>query len=55
MTWIISLSAGWAFLLPPATLVLGFGVALAVGLVAGFFPAYQAARLNPVVAMKADR
>ncbi|WP_438480296.1 ABC transporter permease [Oleiharenicola lentus] len=55
VTWIISLNAGWVFILPPTTLVLGFGVALAVGVVAGFFPAYQAARLNPVVAMKADR
>ena len=55
VTWIISLSAGWAFMLPPATLGLGFGVAIAVGVVAGFFPAYQAARLNPVVAMKADQ
>lgn len=54
-TWIISLNAGWHFLMPPGTLVLGFGVAIAVGLVAGFFPAYQAARLNPVVAMKAVR
>lgn len=55
ITWLIALNAGWAFLLPPATLILGFGVAIAVGVVAGFFPAYQAARLNPVVAMKADR
>jgi putative ABC transport system permease protein len=55
VTWVIALNAGWAFMLPPATLGLGFGVAIAVGVVAGFFPAYQAARLNPVVAMKADR
>ena len=55
MTWIISLNAGWAFLMPPVTLVLGFGVALAVGLGAGFFPAYQAARLRPAIAMKAER
>lgn len=55
VTWIIALSAGWAFMLPPATLVLGFSVAVGVGLAAGFFPAYQAARMDPVVAMKADR
>jgi putative ABC transport system permease protein len=55
VTWMIALNAGWAFVLPATTLVLGFGVALVVGVVAGFFPAYQAARLNPVVAMKADR
>jgi ABC-type antimicrobial peptide transport system permease subunit len=35
--------------------VLGVGVAIAVGAAAGFFPAYQAARLDPVVAMRADR
>lgn len=55
VTWIISLQAGWIFLLPPTAMVLGVGVALAVGVVAGFLPAYQAARLDPVVAMKADR
>jgi ABC-type antimicrobial peptide transport system permease subunit len=54
-TWLIALNAGWAFRLPPATLVLGLGVALAVGVLAGFFPAFHAARLDPVVAMKADR
>lgn len=55
VTWIITLNAGWSFALPALPVLLGLGVALAVGLGAGSFPAYHAARLNPVVAMKADR
>lgn len=54
-TSVIARRAGWVFSLPPAILVLGVGVAVAVGIAAGFFPAFQAARLDPVVAMKHDR
>jgi putative ABC transport system permease protein len=54
-TRLVAARADWAFSLSPFTLLLGLGVALAVGAAAGFFPAFQAARLDPVVAMKADR
>ncbi|MBL9215568.1 MAG: ABC transporter permease [Opitutaceae bacterium] len=53
-TRIIAARAQWEFAVSPATLLLGFGVAVAVGAAAGFFPAHQAARLDPVVAMKSD-
>ncbi len=54
-TVLIAHRAEWEFSLPPAILVLGVGVAVVVGVAAGFFPAFQAARLDPVVAMKHDR
>ncbi len=54
-TGVIAQRAAWEFSLPPGILLLGVAVAVAVGGVAGFFPAYQAARLDPVVAMRNDR
>ncbi len=44
---------GWTFELPPAVGLLGFGIAIAVGLAAGSIPAWQAARLDPAAAIKA--
>ena len=49
----IATFAAWEFSLPAVIPLVGIGLAMVVGAVAGFFPAYQAARLEPVVAMKA--
>ncbi|WP_414662198.1 ABC transporter permease [Horticoccus sp. 23ND18S-11] len=51
-TRIIAWKAGWAYFLSPAIPAAGIALALVVGAVAGFLPAFQAARLRPVVAMK---
>ena len=50
----ICLFSGWAFLASPAAMALGVGVASAVGVFFGFHPAYQAARLDPIAAMRAE-
>lgn len=54
LTWTIATRAGWIFQLPAGPLELGAMVAIVVGAAAGFFPAWQAARLDPVVAMRLD-
>jgi putative ABC transport system permease protein len=44
--------AGWGFIFNPATVVVAVGFSLLVGVVFGVWPASQAARLDPVVALR---
>jgi putative ABC transport system permease protein len=44
--------AGWGFIFDPATVVVATLFSLAVGIVFGVWPARQAARLDPVIALR---
>lgn len=52
VTVAISAVAGWAWVLSPMAIALGASTALAAGLFFGYFPAQQAARLDPIAAMR---
>lgn len=54
LTRAIAWYAGWAYALPPVIPLAGIALALSVGALAGFLPAYQAARLKPIVAMRTN-
>ncbi|MFI5259096.1 MAG: ABC transporter permease [Candidatus Limnocylindrales bacterium] len=44
--------AGWGFVFSPVTVLVAVGFSLVVGIVFGVWPASQAARLDPVVALR---
>lgn len=47
--------AGWELTVPAIVPLAGMAVALGISALAGFFPAFQAARLDPAVAMQPER
>jgi len=49
---VIGVIAGWGFIFSPLTVVAAAGFSLLVGIVFGVWPASQAARLDPVVALR---
>ena len=51
-SYVICQFTKWAFTVPAMSIVLGVGVASAVGLFFGYYPAWQAARLDPIAALR---
>jgi putative ABC transport system permease protein len=49
---VIGAIAGWGFIFNPLTVVIAVGFSLAVGVVFGVWPARQAARLDPITALR---
>lgn len=44
----------WQFLISNQAILLGVGVSSMVGIFFGFYPAYKAAKLNPITALRSD-
>jgi putative ABC transport system permease protein len=44
----------WPFLISTFAILLGVGISSAVGIFFGFYPAYKAAKLEPITALRSD-
>ncbi|MDY0162443.1 ABC transporter permease [Desulfobotulus sp.] len=53
-SWGIARFSGWQFELIHGALILGVGVSVAIGIFFGYYPARQAAALNPIQALRTD-
>ena len=51
-TWAICQFTDWTFMISVGAMVLGVSVASAAGVFFGFYPAWQAARLDPIAALR---
>ena len=51
MSQLIGVLAGWSTIVTTSSIVLAFGVSVAIGIVFGLYPAVRASRLDPVTAL----
>jgi len=52
LAWLIAKTAEWKTIVTSASVVIAFGVSVAVGVVFGIYPAMKASRINPIDALR---
>jgi putative ABC transport system permease protein len=54
VSYLVAWFNGWQFLISTFAILLGVGVSSSVGIFFGFYPAYKAAKLDPITALRSD-